>query len=94
MTMIPEHAFIRVFDADPPGSLEHQITKVQAEHILLMEQWEETFPIEATQMPMGPFWKDSKGHLVIPPNRDLKRDIMHKWHDGPLAGHPGRDETT
>ena len=59
-----------------------------------MEQWEETFPIEATQMPTGPFWKDSKGHLVIPPDRDLKQDIMCEWHDRPLAGHPGRDETT
>jgi hypothetical protein len=59
-----------------------------------MEQWEETFPIKAIQMPTGPFWKDSKGCLVIPPDGDLKWDIMREWHDGLLAGHPGRDETT
>ena len=72
MTMIPEHVFIRVFDADSPSSLEHQITKIQAEHTSLMEQWEETFPIEAIQTPTGPFWKDLKGCLVIPPDGDLK----------------------
>jgi hypothetical protein len=92
--MIPEHAFIRVFDTDSPGSLEHRITETQAEHTLLMEQWEETFPIEAIQTPTGPFWKDSKGCLVIPPDRDLKWDIMHERHNGPLARHPGRDRTT
>ena len=94
MTMIPEHAFIRVFDTDSPRLLEHQITEVQAEHASLMKQWEETFPIETIQMPMGPFWKDSKGCLVIPPDGDLKWDIMCEWHDGPLARHLGRDETT
>ena len=72
MTMISEHAFIRVFNADLPGSLEHQIMETQLEHATLMEQWEETFPIEAIQTPTGPFWKDLKGCLVIPSDGDLK----------------------
>ena len=55
MTMIPEHTFIRVFDADSPSSLEHWITKIQMEHASLMEHWEETFLIEAIQTPTGPF---------------------------------------
>jgi hypothetical protein len=68
--------------------------ETQLEHTSLMEQWEETFPIEVIQMPTGPFWKDIKGCLVIPPDRDLKQEIMCKWHDGPLVRHPGHDETT
>jgi Integrase zinc binding domain len=44
--------------------------------------------------PNTPFWRDiSKHRLVIPPDQGLKREIMHTWHDGPLNGHPGRDET-
>ena len=70
--MILEHAFIRVFDADSSSSLKHWIMETQSKHAALMEQWKETFPIEAIQMPTGPFWKDLKGHLVIPPDRDLK----------------------
>ena len=89
MLMIPKHAFIRVFNADLPSSLEHWIIETQSEHTILMEQWEEMLPIEAIQMPTGPFWKDLKGHLVIPPDGDLKREIKHEWHDRPLAGHPG-----
>ena len=72
ITMIPEHAFIRVFDANSPGSLKHWIMEIQLEHAVLMEQWEEMFLIEAIQMPTGPFWKDLKGCLVIPPDRNLK----------------------
>ena len=72
MTMILEHVFIRGFDTNSPGLLEHQITKIQTEHTSLMEQWEETFPIEAIQTPTGPFWKDLKGCLIIPSDRDLK----------------------
>jgi hypothetical protein len=91
--MISEHAFIRVFDANSNGSLEHQITEVQKEHTSLMKQWEEMFPIKAIQMPTEPFWKDNKGCLVIPPDGNLKQEIMHIWHNGPLVGHPGHDET-
>jgi Integrase zinc binding domain len=59
-----------------------------------MEEWENTFPIERVNSPGAPFWQDISAHrLVIPPDQGLKCKIMHTWHDGPLNGHPGRDET-
>ena len=32
--------------------------------------------------------------MVIPPDEELRRQIMKEWHDNPVAGHPGRDKTT
>ena len=59
-----------------------------------MKEWENTFPIERVDSPGTPFWRDTSAHrLIIPPDQGLKREIMHTWHDGPLNGHPGRDET-
>jgi RNase H-like domain found in reverse transcriptase/Reverse transcriptase (RNA-dependent DNA polymerase)/Integrase zinc binding domain/Chromo (CHRromatin Organisation MOdifier) domain len=94
MIMLPEPIFIRVFDADSDGSLEHTITVTQNTYRTLMEEWEGTFPIERVNNPDAPFWRDAKSHrLVIPPDQGLKRELMHSWHNGPLSGHPGRDET-
>jgi hypothetical protein len=92
--MLPEPMFIRVFDVDSDGSLEHTITVIQNAHRTLMKEWEDTFPIEQVDTPRTPFWRDTKAHrLVIPPDQGLKCELMHSWHDGPLSGHPGRDET-
>ena len=30
---------------------------------------------------------------MVPPNDELKRVILHRYHDAPTAGHPGRDRT-
>jgi Integrase zinc binding domain len=93
MVMLPEPLFIRVADEDPPGSLEHFITIVQNNNHPLMKEWENTFPIERVDNSSTPFWRDISTHrLVIPPDQGLKCEIMHTWHDGPLNGHPGRDE--
>jgi Integrase zinc binding domain len=94
MIMLPEPIFIRVFNADSNGSLEHTITTIQNAHYTLMKEWEGTFPIERVDTPHTPFWRDIKAHrLVIPPDQGLKRELMHSWHNGPLSGHPGRDKT-
>jgi hypothetical protein len=59
-----------------------------------MKEWENTFPIEQVDTLDTPFWRDTSTHrLIIPPDQGLKREIMHTWHDGPLNGHPRRDET-
>jgi Integrase zinc binding domain len=94
MVMLPEPLFIRVTDEDSPGSIEHFITIVQNNNRLLMKEWENTFPIEQVDNLGAPFWRDISAHqLVIPPDQGLKCESMHTWHDGPLNGHPGRDET-
>jgi hypothetical protein len=37
-------------------------------------------------------WKNQDGKLVIPPDDNIRREIMKEWHDAPTAGHPGQDE--
>jgi Integrase zinc binding domain/Chromo (CHRromatin Organisation MOdifier) domain len=96
MIMLPEPLFIHVVDEDSPGSVEHFITVVQNNNCTLMKEWESTFPIERVDSPNPntSLWRDISEHrLVIPPDQGLKREIMHTWHNGPLNGHPGRDET-
>jgi hypothetical protein len=94
MVMLPEPLFIRIADEDSPGSVEHFITVVQNNNHTLMKEWEDTFPIEQVDGLNGSLWRDISKHcLVIPPDQGLKRKIMYTWHEGPLNGHPGRDET-
>jgi RNase H-like domain found in reverse transcriptase/Integrase zinc binding domain/Reverse transcriptase (RNA-dependent DNA polymerase) len=94
MVMLPEPLFIHVADKNSLDSIEHFITIIQNNNRSLMEEWENTFPIERVDNPDAPFWQDISEHcLVIPPDQGLKCEIMHTWHDGPLNGHPGRDET-
>jgi RNase H-like domain found in reverse transcriptase/Integrase zinc binding domain len=94
MVMLPEPLFIRIADEDSPGSVEHFITVVQNNNRTLMKEWEDTFPIERVDGPNGSLWRDiSEHHLIVPPDQGLKREIMYTWHEGPLNGHPGRDET-
>jgi Integrase zinc binding domain len=94
MVMLPEPLFIRTANKDSLDSIEHFITIVQNNNRTLMKEWENTFPIEHIDDPKTPFWRDISAHrLVIPPDQGLKHKIMHTWHNGPLNGHPGRDET-
>jgi hypothetical protein len=39
-------------------------------------------------------WKSQTDKLIIPPDNDIWRAIMSKWHDIATAGHPERDEMT
>jgi Integrase zinc binding domain/Chromo (CHRromatin Organisation MOdifier) domain/RNase H-like domain found in reverse transcriptase len=94
MVMLPKPLFIRAANEDSPASIEHFITIVQNNNHPLMKEWENTFPIERVDNSGAPFWRDISVHqLVIPPDQGLKCEIMHTWHDGPLNGHPRRDET-
>src|SRR5487761_1770368 len=95
MTMIPESTFIKVLNEDSPGSLEHRITMCQQLHQPTMKLWETSGAIEQHSTNTQTMWKDTlKGRLVIPPDNDIRRQIMDIWHEGPTGGHPGRDETT
>jgi Integrase zinc binding domain len=94
MVMLPEPLFIRIADEDSPGSVEHFITVVQNNNHTLMKEWEDMFPIEQVDGLNGSLWRDISKHcLVVPPDQGLKCEIMYTWHEGPLNGHPGRDET-
>src|SRR5487761_1453758 len=95
MTMIPEPTFIKVLNEDSPGSLEHRITMCQQHYLSTMKLWETSGAIEQHLTNTQTMWKDTlKGRLVVPPDNDIRRQIMNIWHEGPTGGHPGRDETT
>jgi RNase H-like domain found in reverse transcriptase/Integrase zinc binding domain len=94
MVMLPKPIFVHIADADSDGSLEHFITIVQNNNHHLMKEWEGTFPIKCVDNSGKPFWQDISGcRLIIPPDQGLKCEIMNTWHEGPLNGHLGRDET-
>jgi Integrase zinc binding domain len=94
MVMLPEPIFVHIADADSTSSLEHFITVIQNNNHHLMKEWESTFPIKCMDNPGKPFWQDISGRqLIIPPDQGLKREVMNTWHEGPLNGHPRRDET-
>ena len=95
MTMIPEPTFIKVLDEDSPRSLEHRIVRYQQLHQPTMKLWETNGTIEQHSTDTQTMWKDTlEGRLVIPPDDDIRRQIMEVWHEGATGGHPGRDETT
>src|SRR5487761_1648314 len=95
MTMIPEPTFIKVLNEDSPRSLEHRIVRYQQLHQPTMKLWESSGTIEQHSTATQTMWKDTlKGRLVIPPDNDIRRQIMDIWHEGPTGGHPGSDETT
>ena len=48
LALIPESAFLNVFDADSDGSLEQHIVDAQHHHKETMEQWVEQLPIHLT----------------------------------------------
>ena len=94
--MIPEKSFIRVFTEDDMH-LEKQIEQSQNKHATILDNWStmEELLKQALDPRPGFIWKHPKLlKLVIPPDDDLQRQIMKEWHDNPIAGHPGRDETT
>jgi len=55
---------------------------------MTLEEWSTSHLIQEEQ---GNWLKD--GRLVVPPDEELKRQILQLLHDMPTAGHPGRDET-
>jgi len=94
IVILPEKTFTCLADADSDGSLESMIVNCQNQYAPTMKEWESTHPITPTQTMSQTFWKDDNELcLVIPSNDSLKRQIMRIWHDAPMAGHPGRDET-
>jgi hypothetical protein len=34
-----------------------------------------------------------QGHIVVPDDEELKRDLIATFHDSPIVGHPGQQRT-
>jgi hypothetical protein len=93
--MLPENAFICVMDEDSPGSLENQIINRQQAFEDVLNDPNAYLGLHRTDTITGPIWKAATSQkLVIPPDNNIRREIMKVWHDSPPVGHPGQDETT
>jgi len=55
---------------------------------MTLEEWKSPHSIQEKQ---GSWLKD--GHLVIPPDEELRHQILQILHDALTMGHPSRDET-
>jgi len=93
MSLISPDAFLNVFEAGNPGTVEHEVMEAQARYQSTMEQWEKTLSIERSEESGRMTWRDKEGRLVVPPDDALKRRILREYHDHWGAGHPGRNET-
>jgi len=73
-------------------SLRSKIHEAQERHHTVLNEWS---PLHLISEEVGEERSDwqKEGHLVIPPDETLKREILQLLHDSPTAGHPGRDET-
>jgi len=91
VTLIPQEAFLNLFEAGSDGSVEADIVESQREHWETLEQWAKMLPIHQLD---GVMWKDILGdRLVIPPDDQIKRRVLREWHDHIEGGHRGRDKT-
>ena len=61
-----------------------------------MDNWDPKTLLQKTTLEDGThLWTHAQSNkLVVPPDQELYRQILQKWHDIPTAGHLGRDETT
>jgi hypothetical protein len=88
--MLSEDAFIRIMDEDSPGSLENQIMDRQADFEDILDNPGAYPGLERIEIITGPMWKMATSQkLVIPPDDNIRREVMKVWHDSPPAGHPG-----
>jgi len=69
-------------------SLQSKVHQAQEKHQTTLEEWTTLHSIHKDQSR----WLKA-GHLVIPPDEQLKCEILQVLHDAPTAGHLGRDET-
>jgi hypothetical protein len=91
VALIPPATFLNIFGPDSVDSVESRIVESQQHHRKTLEQWAKTLPIQEG----GGMWKDTQGdRLVIPPDKQVKREILWVWHDHIGGGHRGRDETS
>ena len=90
LTLLPPYLFVNathVLDGPWPD-LRQKLIDQQQVHQQLMKKWKEN---EDASFQDG-LWM-VQGRLIVPPNEELKRTILHRYHDSPTAGHPGRDRT-
>ena len=71
--LISPDAFLNIFEAGDPGTLEHDTVTAQQRHTKIMKQWERTISIIPSKGPHTTEWRDKGGWLVVPLDDTLKR---------------------
>jgi len=89
-----EATIIWIADEDSSGSLEQHIVQMQNSYHEILEDTTKYQSLECIPDSKGFIWRNQEGKLVIPPDDNIRREIINIWHDIPSAGHPGRDKTT
>ena len=86
LTLLPPSLFINAaYTLDGPWSdLHWKLVDQQQLHRALMEKWKESEGVSLQEE----LWM-VQGRVIVPPNEELKRDIFHRYHDSPMAGHLG-----
>jgi hypothetical protein len=98
VTLLPSELFIRLTMSSHTSKreLDRRIGLAQKRHGALMTKWKDKHLLRsspADTIPTTNLWR-AQQRIVVPPDEELKRDILLNYHSGPIAGHPGRDETT
>ena len=57
-SLLPPDAFLNVFEAGDPGTIEHDVVTAQQKHRKTMEQWEKTIPTTPSTGPHTTEWRD------------------------------------
>ena len=99
LTLLPKKMFIRL--ADLPGRDWFELDDwIQYQQYVFQRQiapWvyqyglHRVFSREANPNDMGTWYRNDR--VVIPPSKDLRRELVQRAHDAPEMGHPGRDWT-
>ena len=87
VTLIPESLFIKT-TITTSSAIQSQVLTAQETAWVEMEEWCNTQG--ARKLPEG-YVKDNK--WVVPSDEQLRCDTLSQYHDSPMAGHPGRDNT-
>ena len=93
--MLDPSIFIRLLQPGDPGTTESIIVDAQNQLASVMDNWDSKMPLRKTTLDDGThLWTHAQSNkLAIPPDQELYRQILQRWHDAPTAGHLGRDET-
>ena len=88
--------FICLLQPGDPGTTESIIVDAQNRLTSVMDNLDPKRPLRKTTLDdITHLWVHPQtNQLVVPPDQELYRQILQRWHGLPTAGHLGRDETT
>jgi hypothetical protein len=98
LTLLPPDLFIRLTmePSEEWMELERRIERTQKGFLSLILKWKAKHHLQlrpSTTVPNLKLWHAQR-RMVIPPDDQLRKDILYTQHGQSTAGHPGRDETT